>query len=139
MSAGFERRIKPGLWCADAEHTQRAAHQRQHDCVDTHRPGSEHEHCVTNLYVATLDRVKRRRQRATAGHERLRCRVERDTTRARFYVDMSGPSATQPVSETVSDAVNFSLRTPRAGFSDEAIPTCITPVSYTHLRAHETP
>src|SRR6185369_2470627 len=121
-----DRRIKPRLRCADAEHAQRATHQRQHDRVDTDRTRSEHDHRVANLYVAALDCVKRRWQRATAGHEGLWFRIERDTTRSRVDVDMSGPSAAQPVIETVSDAVNFALRAARAGFGDEAIPTRIT-------------
>ncbi len=62
LRASFDRRIKPRLRCADAEHTQRATHQRQHDCIDTHRTGSEHEHRVANLDVAALNRVKRSRQ-----------------------------------------------------------------------------
>ena len=39
---------------------------------------------------------------------------------------MSGPTAAESVIETVSDAINFSLRAARSGFRDETIPAGIT-------------
>src|SRR6185369_11771366 len=85
----------------------------------------EHEHCVADLYVSTFDCMQRCRQSTTTGHKRLRCCVERNATCAGFEVDVSGPTAAEPVIESVSDAVNLSLRAACTGFADEAIPARI--------------
>src|SRR6185369_9320929 len=117
-----EHRLKSRLRCTDAKHAQRSTHQCQHDRIDPNRTRSEHEYRVADFYVSTLHCVQRRRQRATTGHKRLRCCVEPDTAGAGFEIDVSGPTAAEPVIETVSDAVNFSLRATCSGFGDEAIP-----------------
>jgi hypothetical protein len=38
---------------------------------------------------------------------------------------MGGPATAETVIETVSDAINFSLRAARAGFRDETVPAGI--------------
>ena len=53
--ASFARGVEPHLRRADAQHTQRATHQRENDGVNANRSGAEHEHCVADLYVSAFD------------------------------------------------------------------------------------
>src|SRR5215213_1813583 len=123
--SGFDCGIDPRLRRTDAQHTQRSTHQSQHDRIDTNRSGAEHQHRVADLYVTTLDGMKRSRQSATTRHKRLRFCVEPDATGAGLDVDVSGPSAAESIVKTIGDAVNLPVRASCSGFSDEAVPTRI--------------
>src|SRR5689334_23579128 len=108
---------------ADAQYFHRATHQRQDDRVDTNWSGTKHQDGVANGNVATLNCMERGRQRASAGHKQFRLSIHSNTARARLQINLFGPTAAQPVIQSVSDAVDFSLRASRRGFRHQAIPT----------------